>query len=54
VRRAARDSNFAIGGAVPEVGRPAAHISESVVWPPNIGAAHRKESFWVLLFVSLE
>ena len=33
VRRAARDSGCAIGGAVPEVGRPAAHISESVVWP---------------------
>ena len=34
VRRAARDSGCAIGGAVPEVGRPAAHISESV-GPPG-------------------
>ena len=36
VRRAARDSSCAIGGAVPEVGRPAAHISESVVCPPGL------------------
>jgi len=36
VRRAVRDSGCAIGGAVPEVGRPAAHISESVVWPPGL------------------
>jgi hypothetical protein len=36
VRRAVRDSGYTIGGAVPEVGRPAAHISESVVWPPGL------------------
>jgi hypothetical protein len=47
VRRAARDSGCTIGGAVPEVGRPAAHISESVVWPPARAlAAVWRPSLW--------
>ena len=36
VRRAAGDSGCTIGGAVPEFGRPAAHIRESVVGPPGL------------------
>ena len=36
VRRAVRDSGCTIGGAVPEIGRPAAQISESVVSPPGL------------------
>ena len=36
VRRAAGDSGCTIGGAVPEFGRSAAHISESIVGPPGL------------------
>ena len=36
VIRAAGDSGCTIGGAVPEFGRPAAHIRESIVGPPGL------------------
>ena len=36
VRRAVRDSGCTIGGAVPEISRPTAQISESVVSPPGL------------------
>ena len=36
VRRAAGDSGCTIGGAVPEFGRSAVHISESIVGPPGL------------------